>query len=498
MTTKRVKLYDLQNNELVLEGSGVDENQLHALKGYFEDGTLYTDDTLYASTFTNSSTVFASNYFVKASTPVISADGFAYDFANGKYVRSTTSIDCRYPFTIIVNEQKTVTNNKFQGFGLSRTDNIAYPLVFCQPGGSGWFAIGYYINNQLKIYDIQLNEQLYTSIDYIISWDGEHYKFEVRNALNGETIVTHTMNETSPLYRGSYTGYIVFGWNYNAGKKMELTDLKRARLYTNNDLIWSGSKMATDTIENYLVAGTPTISGGVVSDFSSANYIDTKRTLTGDTWEIDIPFTTGASFNANDRIIGCIATKYGIVLGQTATGALVLWASSNGTSWDIANSVNSGSKVLSANTPYYITVKFTGTQYLVDVASASSSTNYITVSSSTKVYNHGTVLLGIYLAGAGDYYLRFGSIDLNGFKILQDGHTVYDAYSSIPYIQAQDGAKIVDINKQYKVKQASEFGKSGYYVINNLTKQVSLPAYELYGLASKSSNSPFVIVDYTE
>ena len=136
----------------------------------------------------------------------------------------------------------------------------------------------------------------------------------------------------------------------------------------------------------YTVVGTPTISeNGVVSDFATSSFLATPPFNPGaNPWELVFEFTTGATFKSQG-----VMTKIGNDKGLTplyinSSGNMAIWASSNGTVEDIANSVIYGP--CAANTTYRIKQKFTGTNYKIYLWENNSWSLKKTINSSMPIY----------------------------------------------------------------------------------------------------------------
>lgn len=136
----------------------------------------------------------------------------------------------------------------------------------------------------------------------------------------------------------------------------------------------------------YTVVGTPTISeNGVVSDFATSSFLATPPFNPGaNPWELVFEFTTGTTFKSQG-----VMTKIGNDKGLTplyinSSGNMAIWASSNGTVEDIANSVIYGP--CAANTTYRIKQKFTGTNYKIYLCENNSWSLKKTINSSMPIY----------------------------------------------------------------------------------------------------------------
>lgn len=126
----------------------------------------------------------------------------------------------------------------------------------------------------------------------------------------------------------------------------------------------------------------------VASNFSNDNIIYCRKTFaptSGDTWEVRTKFTCSVAA-ATQRIIGG-GTQYG-GFGFSYDAARKFWfgLSSNGTSWNIANTSTSSYPTVD-NKIYWVKIQFTGTNYIVTISDDNwlTSTQLFNVSSSTVI-----------------------------------------------------------------------------------------------------------------
>lgn len=124
--------------------------------------------------------------------------------------------------------------------------------------------------------------------------------------------------------------------------------------------------LTTARIPDVIYHGTPKITGGQISDFSTTNYLQFPFTdiSRGLPFDIYFSFTTDSDVTTQQNIID---SRFGIALAiQNGKGVMAL--SSDGISWDIGSSI--GTNTLLPNTTYYVKYSWTGTEY-----NASLSTN---------------------------------------------------------------------------------------------------------------------------
>ncbi len=220
--------------------------QLYANLGY-ERNELISDDRLYRNIYKYAHSTFDLSKFRKVGSPSITDDGIASGFSNSSYITSTQSIDFTKSFRIVFNEKKG-SATKFNGFQVSVSTNVAYPLFFVQSYLPTLVSIGLYINSSLTIKDYTFNSDEYNDINYIVSWDTAVYTFTVEDAQTHEIIITDAIDNTSALRRNSSSvGFIVYGYNFNNAAAIQSTDLKQTSVYNDDYPIFSGNKTGVDT-----------------------------------------------------------------------------------------------------------------------------------------------------------------------------------------------------------------------------------------------------------
>jgi hypothetical protein len=155
------------------------------------------------------------------------------------------------------------------------------------------------------------------------------------------------------------------------------------------------------------VLGNPTLSNGkYVGDGTGDGLKCTTITSLGsDKWCIEGKF----KFNNTNSSMMLFRSKttFGLGLYRNASNKLELLLSSNGSSFDIANTVLGTKADWSTSTEYYLKLKFTGSAYIVSWSTDGITyTDDLTVTSSLIVANITALLFGI------DY--NESSLSLNG------------------------------------------------------------------------------------
>lgn len=176
-------------------------------------------------------------------------------------------------------------------------------------------------------------------------------------------------------------------------------------------------------IGKFTVVGNPTITeDGVASGFSGETGILISKTIdTSGNYSI-IGLFNFTSATSEQSIFG-VNTSGLFYLSMNINRRLVLALSTNTSNWDITSGTASASdKVITLNTPVYIELKRSGTNYEVNVSYDNINwINFITVSSANNIGN-GT-LTNITLGSHASNYSNMtqGQIDLKKFSITVDG-----------------------------------------------------------------------------
>ena len=163
-------------------------------------------------------------------------------------------------------------------------------------------------------------------------------------------------------------------------------------------------------VEQFDTIGSVEIANKIASGFSVDSYLKLNKWFIpeNNSWEIVLKVTFGSR---SCFFFGNTNSYYSIVLGRSNSangGKLVLYLSSNGSSWDIASGL--GDLVLDDDTEYYIKLSYDLTDYKLEASTDGSNwQTSTTITSALKVYQ------GLYYIGAcwdrSTSYLD-GSVDL--------------------------------------------------------------------------------------
>ena len=213
---------------------------------------------------------------------------------------------------------------------------------------------------------------------------------------------------------------------------------------------------------NWVTAvGSPIITDGVVSGFSTANYVKSIPTLpasTADTWQFHTKVYFTSFGTANATFIGDSSFSTGLAINTTPAGQLVLYLGNSG--WNISNGTLS-TETVALDTWYYVRVTFDGTQYLLDVSIDDSDwTNYVTVISAVKASCAQTVL------GAWNTTFMQGSIDLR---------ETYTRVNGARYWIGSTPNKRGFCTEEEWQESITNYGVCGKYVYNEENGTVRIP-----------------------
>ncbi len=297
-------------------------------------------------------------------------------------------------------------------------------------------------NESLGVTVLQPNTKYYVKSLY----DGSSYKvlLSPTGEFRGEETIEMNIASSTPIWQGNtnlidsigvHSGSEAYPFNGSV-------DLNESYININNKLWWRGTKAVEATVDDYdyyetknklyqLVKPKRTyykygneidanvngsfgrITDGVAGGFIASNHLVLPETIEAgsNTWERVVKIYTGSDVSTEQTIMGTLVDSRGFLL-RLRSGNLCMWSSSNGSSWNMFSNATS-SLTLSAYTGYYIKTSFNGSQYLVDVSTDGVDyTNYITVTSSSKVISN-VITLGAH-GNSGNPDTPFkGSIDLS-------------------------------------------------------------------------------------
>ena len=188
-----------------------------------------------------------------------------------------------------------------------------------------------------KVVDLPVPSELYTT----------DLQYNVNTEVNGAPVIT-TSEFTLPdneICEAKEYCYAPKGLNYNYIIKQQV------------------ETKYLDTTQ-YTSIGTPTIVNGIISNFSSANYLQLNEIFNpgNNTWEIVSKIYTKSSVEQGifGNVSGAMYKTFGISIYASPLN-FAISLTSNGSSWDIANT--RGTHTVALNKWYWIKLKFTGSTY---------------------------------------------------------------------------------------------------------------------------------------
>jgi len=467
------------------------EGRLHALKGYTESGQVYSDTTLYNDILTQyNNAPFDLSKFTVTGSPTITSEGVASGFSSSNFL-DTPSIalgagdwDITIPvkFTSVMSDY---TNGRVLAQRGDKIRIMPYNgncAIAVAASDDSYIINSFFTPTQNEEYLVNVYKSGTTySADY--SSDNGDTWTNISTVTSSKTIYTTT------------SALIDIGRNF-AGGDVEI-DLKKVKITVDGSEVFSGHKTGTDTYytNNYTVVGSPTITDGVASGFSSSNYLTSgsyKQNLgQANTWEIEMFVTTPSSWTTRSFIIGGDTVDtiyYGIPqLFFGTSKKLAINLSSDGTNRDIANQTV-GADTYANSVELGIRFKFTGTQYLVySKLSGEDWKLQITVNNSTKIYNSNfSYIFGQQNSGSTLYYR--GSININSIRITANDKLVYTPYLAIPYTKTDNGLKIANADYRKDIVLVYDtYGYSPYFTIDTTNQNTTLPMPDLYSLINQST-----------
>lgn len=167
---------------------------------------------------------------------------------------------------------------------------------------------------------------------------------------------------------------------------------------------------------NYVEMGSPTILDGVISGFSTSNYLKLPTFAPGNkSWELKLKFLSNNAGTTQTivRLNTGTGDYGGMLIGMNANNRLWWNIGSSGTSWFQTNPTID--PVLTNNTWYEILVKYDGSKYTLSIINNGVATVAYTNNTATPIYQQGDTTIGARVTGTTNYFR--GSVDLNSTYI---------------------------------------------------------------------------------
>ncbi len=322
-----------------------------------------------------------------------------------------------------------------------------------------------------------------TSYWFKISFTGTSYNVDVSTndtdyeniiSVASSTVITANMSQLNIGQRLGYSSPLTIGY----------IDLSQSYININGERWWSG--------DSYTKVGS-WIEDGVVSGFSSANYLTLPFTqadlASADNWEVVTCFTTSTSSAT------CFSGATGTYLadfGRVHNNKFGLAYSSNGSSYNISGADPlAGTYAVTPNTKYWVRQKFTGTEYTLEYSlDGETYVKDISITSSVKLEStKDTVCCGYSSARSTSH----SSIDLTKSYIKINDKDWWHGTKAVESTEA-DADYHVDSNKLYSltgikrdyykyVTEAFDFVRTGTRS-NSGWQSVSQGSNYLYGTAN--------------
>ena len=241
--------------------------------------------------------------------------------------------------------------------------------------------------------------------------------------------------------------------------------------------------IGTATLET---VGSPTISNGVASGFSSSNYLQTNVSV-----ELNKPFEIATKITTSSEIVPAkiiglypVTGRYGIVL-YIKNNKFSIMMSHNGNGWEF-DTDGLGSYEVLPNTTYYLKFYWDYNSYKLDYSL--DGTNYInehTINNNTSVVPTTRGFIGVYQDNTNPFN---GSIDLNETYIKLNGEYFLAPYNA-------NGYKVFIDGTQYGTTYASgaqcdiTWSTSGITTGDNIITPSALVAHKIWIESATEGNN---------
>ena len=232
--------------------------------------------------------------------------------------------------------------------------------------------------------------------------------------------------------------------------------------------------------EEYLKAnvgfnGDVVESNGYLSGFNTFSYgtVNTSVDWQNVDWEMVWKFKSGADVSTSQNAFGCGTADYKGIIGYVTSSTYRLYASSNGSSWNIwSNAANFG---VAANTTYWVKYTWDKTTLIAYWSYNGQDWTQFGTSTVGSPLNMEQINVGYRnIAYTGEYFR--GTIDLNNCYIKVNGNYYWRGTDTYQYYLAKDGHKIMlpaqsdNLNYLY-----SKYSDGWYFLLDTTNDRFKLP-----------------------
>ena len=289
-----------------------------------------------------------------------------------------------------------------------------------------------------KVVDLSVPSELYTT----------DLQYNVDVNVNGAPVITtseFTLPDDQTCEAKKYC-YAPKGTNYNYSEKQNV------RHY-----------------DNFTKIGSPTISqNGILSDITTSNYLRLPNNFNSgnNSWEMLFKIKTSSDITTEQSWIGSSnKTNFTYPLWRLRNEYICLYLSSDGSNWDISSKAQTFQ--VSANTWYWVKLKFTGSSY--ESYYSTNGIDYIlaySVSSTSIIYQNQLWNIGCNNWSEGEYLQWLGIIDLSESYIKINGNLWWSPMSRPTEAKWMANKSIYDYSATGLYADTLDFTKS-YVDVND-------------------------------
>lgn len=294
--------------------------------------------------------------------------------------------------------------------GLGTTDSIAPLYINSQK------SLMFYLSSNGTAWDIVSSATIIDTIQpnttYIIKIEFTGIAYKAYSLENNQWVLKNSVSSSTKIY-----GTIPLVIGNNRGNQTGFS----GSIDLNNSYIKLGStKYKLQAVVGYTVVGSPTESpSGVFSGFSASDYLEINKPFSPmGQWEMVCCFITPETAPSNWTSILSLNNYISvqIELSNGNTPYLQIGFSENTSSYSIGFIGGSSSQKLNLNTKYWAKIRFTGTQYIVELSTDGINyTEYGNLNSTKKISSDNNKLrIGLNRTNTRGFV---GSIDLNNTYI---------------------------------------------------------------------------------